>query len=1216
MIDLQGIARHLRLSVEQLRIAADLLQQGYHPAFIERYRADETGSLPRQALWTLKLEIDRQQRLAAARQKAKDQLPKDAELDEEALKYLERASTEVEIEATLKAFRARRALQQSQERDSQAGHLLEMLIAYDGAKIDDVEQWVSDQLGVDKTTGTQALQQTARLISSLVQCDTPLNERLRRAIQRKATVRVELCDSNTDEHPPVESKKLKGKSVKPSAEAASPTTEPSAHVEPTESTAAVGACNAEVTNSTGDSGSETASSEAGATTELAVTDVITVEIVEAAVTSNEVIDCAVEIVVASTHETSANATEPTTTSEISAVGADGESGGETLEQDEHAQDDMSHDEHDEMDDQAHDDHGHEDDSTGSAESPSGAQSRSSKSKKNAKMTPRQRRRRWLISMLQPMKTLKRPLTQLTAYQQLMLGRGRRSQLVKTHLEYDVQSLVPMARDAFVSDKHPLSKWFEEAVKQALENTTRVKIEADAVADLEEIAQEKLLESSADQLRQHLMRRPVRGHTIMLVDTVGPKLAAVVVVNPQGDVLAIEELPCSAQAETVNQNVVKLGELAHKFRVTLVALTNGPARRFLVLTVRELMKQSASSGLRWTMADRGGAEAYAAGRTALKELSAYNRRDRAAIWIARSLQNPLAELLKVDINRMRLGSYQRELPQEPLKKLVQEVIADCVCSRGIDTHHASLNELLFIPGIQEAQARQITEIASSGKLESRAQLCASVSDWPDVQSRQAIGWLRVFGSEQPLDATAIHPDDYRLAQRLIDNTEFTAPPNAPENWVKRVSLATAAAATSESSEPSGTSAEPEADATSTAEIGSESSSGEVTSSADTTETNAVPASEGATSNETAADATTDSPAASEPTSEVAASEAVTDQVEAGQAEDAVNPAALDETAMSFKSPSAAQASVEPAVKPEYPEDVLPTTVAAGPDIDVEKLARGWQVGREKLRWIASCLNEPFADSRLAGTPIPLRTDMPTLAALEPGMCVWAVVVGVADFGAFVELSPDCSGLIHISRLSAAYVEDPHQSVQVGDLLLTWVVATDEKKNRVALTALSPAERAAAEALLQERREQQREAAAENRGRGQRRGDRPAAAAATGQAPATAGSERSRGGQRPANAGGRPQGSGGGRQGQGHAQGGRPSHGGGQGGHGQGGRGRGRGAGGGGPRPAKTVVVTSKKPKAPISEAMKEGDEPLRSFSDLLQFYEAKRTDEPPTPPAEG
>ncbi|MEZ6138034.1 MAG: Tex-like N-terminal domain-containing protein [Pirellulaceae bacterium] len=1171
MIDLSGVAHHLRLPIEQIRVAADLLQQGYHPAFIERYRADEVGCLPRAVLWTLKLEIDRQMRLDAARQRAKDQLPKDAELDDEAAKFLQRATTEVEIEAALRSFRARRLLAQSQERDSQAGQLLEMLIAYDGPKIENLGNWVAEQLGLAQPAGDEALQQSQRLVSNLLQCDTLLNEKLRRLIQRRANVVVEFCETpgdaanagtsstpantNTDPQLP-ETNQQQGDS---SSVAANPAEAPA----PAETSA-------QLTESIG----ATESREPAEPTDACI------EASSEASVPSMAVDADQDVVQQAVQQDAAEST----------ADEDQDDHEDHVDEGEHAEDS------DENDDQSHDE-----------KTAEGSQ-RSNKSKKNAKLTPRQRRRRWLIAMLQPMKTLKNPLSKLTAYQQLMLGRGRRSQLVKTKLEYDAQSLVPVARDTFVNNAHPLADWFAAASEQALELSLRSKLEAEAVADLEELAQEKLLETATDQLRQHLMRRPVRGHTIMLVDTVGPKTAAVAIVGPAGEILATDELPCSAQPSVVSQNVVKLGELAHRHRVTLVALTNGPARRFLVLTVRELMKQSASSGLRWTMADRGGAEAYAAGRVALKELSEQNRRDRAAIWIARCLQNPLAELLKIDMNRLRLGSYQRELPQGPLKKLVRDTIADCVCSRGIDTHHASVNELLFVPGVEESQAKQIVQLSNAGELISRSQLCNSVNDWPEMQARQAIGWLRVFGSDQPLDATAIHPDDYRLAQRLIDNTEFETPPAAPENWIKPQPAATALQDTPTSADPEQTD-EPSADNPSAESTASSEATGEsqdipaIATATEPDPTTISPPAEASTSE--APDTTRESaiPEANtnlESTTSEAAVEtpASTTSDPAASTESVPNVAQEPaEAEISFKTDKPAPTESGP--KPEYPEDVVASEAATGPEIDVEKLARGWQVGREKLRWIARCLTAPFEDSRLRGIPIPLSSEMPTLDSLTPGQCVWAIVVGVADFGAFVELSPDCSGLVHISRLSANYIEDPHQCVQVGDLLMTWVVSTDEKKNRVALTALTPDERAAAEAAAQQRKEE-RQAGQRGR-RGDARGSNRAESGTQGN---TRGSGTRQAGVRQGSHGQAE------RSGRGdRAPGGRPQGGRSQGPRQSGGRGRGNA----GPRPAKTVVVTSKKPKAVISEAMKEGEEPLRSFSDLLQFYEAKRTDEatPPT-----
>lgn len=256
-----------------------------------------------------------------------------------------------------------------------------------------------------------------------------------------------------------------------------------------------------------------------------------------------------------------------------------------------------------------------------------------------------------------------------------------------------------------------------------------------------------------------------------------------------------------------------------------------------------------------------------------------------------------------------------------------------------------------------------------------------------------------------------------------------------------------------------------------------------------------------------------------------------------------------------------------------------------------------------------------------TPVPMQKSMPTLDSLEPGMCLWVVVVGVADFGAFVELGPECSGLIHISRLSPNFVEDPHQCVQVGDLVQAWVVAVDTKKRRVAMTAISPAQREAiekAEAQRAAQRAAEREANSRggrfdrgqgnsgNSNRGQNQG---------GQGQGTQGQQRS----------GQGQGQGQGQRsqaGQGNQPGNFAGAGGGRGrsGGGQGGQSGGRGQQRGGPRggrdrdggrgqSSQPIIVTSKKPKAPITKDMVEGNAPLRSFSDLFQFYEHKRTDPP-------
>lgn len=1199
MTDLSGIARHLRLSVEQIRIAADLLQQGYQPAFIEQYRADESGCLPREALWALKLEIDRQQRLATSRVRLASQLPKDSVLDDEAKSFIEKSRTELDIESALRAFRARRSLAMSQERDAQAGTLLEKLIAHSGDPITDLPSWVAEQLSVDAEAATQLLDQTQRLIASLLLCDTALTGQLREIVQRRAQVRVELCENPNQD----------GRDTAAEAE---PAQEASSEAAPAASDPAAAADAAAPETAVTEASVEATTSEAAAPAETPAT-----EPAEAATETPATAEAATETPATADAETPATdaVASQATADQATADGGEAVAGSETAADGEApAATEATAEAPPTADAGATE-------ATGESPKPTkisrAAKKKAANAKRKpiAKLTPRQRRRRWLIAMLNPMKTLKRPLTKLTAYQQLMLGRGRRSQIVQTHLEYDSSVLVPPARDRFVGKDHPLSNWFDSAVRRALDEGVRSKVEADAVAELEEMAAEKLLTTAADGLRKTLLQRPARGHRILVIDTVGPKAAAIAIIDQTGNVLATDEIPCSALPATVNANVMRLGELAHKYRVTLVALTNGPSRRFLVHTLRELVKQSAESGLRWTMADRSGADAYAAGRTALRELSAFNRRDRAAIWVARSLQDPLTQYLKVGVNRLRLGSYQRELPQEPLKKLVRETITDCVAARGVDVHSASVSQLLCVPGVHDEQAQQIASLAAQGSLESREQMLATVTDWTDSQSRQAVGMLRIFGSPQTLDATSIHPEDYRLAQRIVDNTELQSPPAAPEGWEKPSPIspedlaAEARAAAAEhlgDSDADGSSetVSPEAAAGDAPEASAPEGSSPEASGEASGEATQAPATESPESADSTATVDSEAPAtetptpveAAPPTGEADAEQAATDEPAAS---DTAEIAQTDEAAQSSAEPPAAgtattdaeapateapAAEAAPTAKPEYPEDIAAAPVNKLP-IDVEKLARGWQVGREKLRSVARALHDPFADARLNRPAIPMMQDMPTLQNLEPGMCVWAIVVGVADFGAFVELGPECSGLIHISRLSDKYIEDPHEFVQVGDLIMTWVVNVDEKKGRVALTALSPDQIAASE-------QQARESShSRSRDDGDRRGSRP-----------SGGNRDSRGGQSAGQ--GRPAG------GQGRGQGGRGPGGGRPGGGQRGGDRRGGGGrGNSGGRPSKTVVVKSKKPVAPISSAMKDGAEPLRSFGDLMQFYEAKRTDDP-------
>ncbi|MDB4353638.1 S1 RNA-binding domain-containing protein, partial [bacterium] len=237
---------------------------------------------------------------------------------------------------------------------------------------------------------------------------------------------------------------------------------------------------------------------------------------------------------------------------------------------------------------------------------------------------------------------------------------------------------------------------------------------------------------------------------------------------------------------------------------------------------------------------------------------------------------------------------------------------------------------------------------------------------------------------------------------------------------------------------------------------------------------------------------------------------------------------------------------------------------------------WQIGAKRANQLVQWLCDPFGDSDSTGDPPAVLSTMPSIKGLKQGDAVVGVVVGVMPFGVFVELAPDCSGLVHVSRVSDTYVEDLHEAVQVGDVVTAWVTGIDEKRRRVALSAVSPQR----EAELEEARRSRDDRSRGGQG-GQARGGQG------GQARGGQGGQ-ARGGQGGQARGGQGGSAGGGR-GRDQGRGGRPRDG-----------GRGRGARGREKKPESYRVVGKKESK-PISDAMQKGDEPLRSFGDLMQFY---------------
>ena len=827
-----------------------------------------------------------------------------------------------------------------------------------------------------------------------------------------------------------------------------------------------------------------------------------------------------------------------------------------------------------------------------------------KSLSDKQLSPRQRRRRWLRGILESYSKLRKPVRDLTPFQVLMLSRGLRSQIIQLQFQIDSKHLVQLCRDSLCPGRHPMHPLLMEVADTGLKEFLLPRLQQDVLAILEEDANQALIESAVEHLETVMLQRPVRGHRILMIDAVGQKTAAVSIVDAQGNLLMTGDIVCnSSKPDVVSQNVAQLGQWVHEHQVTLVALTNGHARRYLVHSVAELMKQSAEGSLFWTFADRQGADAFCTSRNSLVELPKISRRHRAAVWLAWKLQDPLRQILKIEPARLRLGSYQRELPQAELEAALQEAISSAITKAGVDMYHADVEVLKRIPGMDDATAKRLVEERPKGNLNDRDALGKLLKEsLSESRARQAIGFLRVYQSNNTLDGTIIHPEDYRLAERLVEHAQLPAPASAPEGWSKpdyeKIAAAIAAAQSMALDAPSSELVEAFGFDSHADEINP--NFGVIDSQSDASQTQADPAD--------TPDPVVAPDAVATPTIQASETTATTETPIAPESsptpenpEVAEVPAALEE---SVQTPAPNEptpgATRTPVSMPEIPEKPMERPALA---IDADKLARSWQVGRSKLLSVSRALQFPFADGRDFQYPVPLRSYVPTMERLEPGSMLSALVIGIANFGVFVELGPDCTGLVHISQLGPSFIEDAHQFVQVGDVIPVWVLHTDDKKKRVALTTRAPGSEIESNLRDTDNPRQQndsrnrpdRQASPQDRrgpgrpnaagGSSQPRGDRP-----NNNRPDNRGSD---------NRGARPSGDSRGsyrkpdsnrrsNSGQGYSE-------------------TGEG------RSNRQVKISRPVPEKPITEAMQQGKEPLRSFGDLMQYLKkGPTTPETPAP----
>ncbi|MBP7974922.1 MAG: RNA-binding transcriptional accessory protein [Acinetobacter sp.] len=329
-------------------------------------------------------------------------------------------------------------------------------------------------------------------------------------------------------------------------------------------------------------------------------------------------------------------------------------------------------------------------------------------------------------------------------------------LARIETEYNLETLQPQSRQDYLKQTAKLF-WLGKV---------RPQIEHSLLTDKRLSAEAEAMDVFAENLRHLLLSAPAGGRTTLGVDPgirTGVKLA---VVSDAGDVLAYSTIYPFAPKEDKEGSIAELARLCREFHVELIAIGNGTASRETEALVAEMMAANTDLKLTRITVSEAGASVYSASELASQELPELDVSIRGAVSIARRLQDPLAELVKIDPKSIGVGQYQHDVNQTGLAKTLDAVVEDCVNAVGVDVNTASPAILAYIAGLNKAIAQQIVEYRKEhGRFDNR-QALKKVPRLGERTFEQSAGFLRIQNGSEPLDASAVHPESYGLVEKIV------------------------------------------------------------------------------------------------------------------------------------------------------------------------------------------------------------------------------------------------------------------------------------------------------------------------------------------------------------------------------------------------------------------------------------------------------------------
>lgn len=588
-----------------------------------------------------------------------------------------------------------------------------------------------------------------------------------------------------------------------------------------------------------------------------------------------------------------------------------------------------------------------------------------------------------------------PVKKIAGHRVLALNRGEAEKVLTVKVNAPEERILRYLEKKLITKENEYTTpVICAAVEDSYERLIAPAIEREIRNDLTEKAEDGAINVFGKNLEQLLLQPPIAGKVVLGWDPAfrtGCKLA---VVDATGKVLDTKVIFPTAPQNKVEESKAELKKLIKKYNVDLISVGNGTASRESEQVIVELLKEL-DRPVQYVIVNEAGASVYSASKLATEEFPNFDVGQRSAASIARRLQDPLAELVKIDPKSIGVGQYQHDMNQKKLSDALSGVVEDSVNKVGVDLNTASASLLEYVSGINKTIAKNIVDYReNNGRFVNRKQLLKVPKLGPKAYE-QCAGFLRIPDGKNPLDATSVHPESYEAAEQLMEKLGLTM------EDIKEAQKQAAAKKASGRSSAAQADGQKNGNGTVNAPKKREEQKGKAVRvhNTNTAMGKALAAAMGGVTFDNSA------------------------QTSAKQTAPVAKNAVNDAKDMS---------GLEKRIK------------------NKKLLAEELGIGEITLTDILKELEKPGRDPR-DDMPKPiLRSDVLDMKDLKPGMILKGTVRNVIDFGVFVDIGVHQDGLVHISQITDRYIKHPLEAVSVGDIVDVQVLTVDMAKKRIGLT----------------------------------------------------------------------------------------------------------------------------------------------------------------------